>query len=724
MHIKSIINLISVFAAYFILIIMVTSFMIKPIAKNRDIFKRFVLYLVVGNFYIINIVFVLSYLNIFNRLALIITLLFTTIIIRIILDKKDAKRIYCESTETIKHLLHGEYGTKLFLQRKLLSIRLSIKYFCTELFKGKKLEWIIFLSIMGYNIYYYSYNSFNFVSYGAPDEEVHLYWIQSLISGNIFPGGVYPHGFHNVLGAIAVFFGFNAVTVISYFGVVSMVLIMTMLYFGLRKILTSKYAALFGLMVYSLVNIYDIESIYRFQFAIPQEYGMIMLMPMVIFLFSYLKGKRMSDLVFFGMCFSMTISIHFYITIIALVLCLSIGIVYFYRILKKKLLIKIILCGILSAMVAIAPLAVGYAKVNKMEQSMEWAVRVIQGEEYGSNDEITNEIEKPNKIEEVKYSLNWNSFLVNAKEEITKFVILDIRAMYVFLALLVLTILYSIIFIVLRKIKEVNLYQLSFAVYGLVLIFLMLCRILNLPTVMEPKRVAIFFAYFSPIFIAMPFEVIYGSFGKSKIKKICSAITIIAIPIFLLIIVKFGMLRPLPPFYYFQTKGAMLVDCDIMEKYNNHNWTIVSPTNDTSVIQNNGYHYELSDFILQQENWNEDIEIRIPTKYVFIYIEKRPISLYGYRFNKDDKEIVNRAMVTYEDAKKALDKKNEDNNNYKEYRKVLMSKAYYWAKEYKKYFPKEMTVYYEDNEIVVYRIVQNEYALNNFSINYVANENK
>ena len=728
MHIESIINLINVFAAYFILIIVSTSFMIKPIAKNKNIFNRFVLYLVVGNFYIINLVFILAYLNIFNRLALIITLMLSTVFIRIILDKKDAKRIYSDSKDTIKHLLHGEYGTKLFLQKVLLSIRFSIKSFYTEIAKGKKLEWIIFLSIMCYNIYYYSYNNINFVSFGAPDEEVHLYWIQSLMGGHIFPSGVYPHGFHNILAAITVLFRFNAVTVIRAFGVTAMVLIMTMLYLGLRKILTSKYAALFGFIVFSLVNIYNIESIYRYQFAIPQEYGMIMLMPMAIFLFSYLKNKGMSDLIFFGMCFSMTISIHFYITIIALVLCLSIGIVYFHRILKNKLLMKLILCGFLSTVVAIAPLAVGFAKVKKMEQSMEWAVRVIQGKEYGSDEEQNikieeaNKIELTNKVEEANKSFNWNSFLVEAKDEITKFVVLDIRVMYIFLALLALTIFYIVLFTVSKKTKEENLYQLSFAIYGFLLVFLIICRILKLPTVMEPKRVAIFFAYFSPIFIAMPFEVLYESFDKDKIKKICSAVTLTAIPISIFLIVKSGGMRPLPPFYYFQTKGAMLVDCDIMRKYSDHKWTVVSPVNDTSVIQNNGYHYELNDFILKQENWNKNMEIKIPTKYVFIYIEKRPIVQYGYRFYKDDKAIVNRDTVTYEDAEKALDKKNDDNSNYKEYRTILMSKVYYWAQEYKKYFPKEMTVYYEDDELIVYRIVQNEYALNNFSINYGANE--
>jgi hypothetical protein len=102
MHVRGIINIINVFAAYFILIIMITAFMIKPIGKNKNIFNKFILYIVVGNFYIINIVFILAYLNIFNRLALMITLILTSVFIRIILDKKDAKRIYLESKDTLK----------------------------------------------------------------------------------------------------------------------------------------------------------------------------------------------------------------------------------------------------------------------------------------------------------------------------------------------------------------------------------------------------------------------------------------------------------------------------------------------------------------------------------------------------------------------------------------------------------------------------------------------
>ncbi|MCT4542592.1 MAG: hypothetical protein N4A63_03510 [Vallitalea sp.] len=716
MHINDFLEIMNVFIAYFVLIVLVSSYIIKPLVKDKNIINRFIMYVVFGNFYLMMLVFILSYLRFFNRLSLIISLLVSAFAIRIMLDKKGFINNLKENRKILKHLISGEYGFKLFFYR-YISYKLNIiRNFLKQLFWGKRIEWIIFLLIISYNLYYYNYSNMNFMSFGAPDEEVHLYWIQSLISGRIFPSGVYPHGFHNVISAISVVFGLKAVIVTNAFSFVSTVLIMTMLYLGLRKILLSKYAALLGFAVYSLINIYRIESLYRYQFSIPQEYGMIMLMPMVLFLFSYLRKKQIIDLVFFGICFVMTISIHFYISIIALILALSVSIIYFYRIIKKKLLIKLIICGILSGLIAIAPLGVGVALGNELEQSMDWAVRVIQGRENNKKDEKTKDDNKDNR------QTRFDDFVINSKKEITKYVFFDIRVMYIFLALIVLTIVYCIFSILIRKKLEENLYQLVFAMNGLLLIFLMLCRSLNLPTVMEAKRVAIFFSYFSPFLIAMPFEILYRLFVNSKLKRFISCLTVLSMVTIIIIIIDFGLLRPLLPFYYFQTKGAMLVDCNIMKKYNDFEWTIVAPVNDISVVMNNGYHYELSDFILNQENWNEDIKINIPTKYVFIYVEKRPIISYGSAFYKDDKEIVNREIVTYEDAEKTLLKGKKNNEYYKKDRRILMSKAYYWAKEYQKYFPTEMSVYYEDDEIIVYRIVQNIYALNNFAINYEVNK--
>ena len=53
-----------------------------------------------------------------------------------------------------------------------------------------------------------------------------------------------------------------------------------------------------------------------------------------------------------------------------------------------------------------------------------------------------------------------------------------------------------------------------------------------------------------------------------------------------------------------------------------------------------------------------------------------------------------------------------------ENRHALMSKAYFWAEKYMTYFPDQMSVYYEDINIIIYEIKQNMYALNNFAIDY------
>ena len=53
-----------------------------------------------------------------------------------------------------------------------------------------------------------------------------------------------------------------------------------------------------------------------------------------------------------------------------------------------------------------------------------------------------------------------------------------------------------------------------------------------------------------------------------------------------------------------------------------------------------------------------------------------------------------------------------------ENRLAIMSKAYFWAEKYMTYFPDQMSVYYEDMDIIIYEIKQNMYALNNFAIDY------
>lgn len=727
MYLKGIINSINVFACYFLLIVVLSSFILNPKVKRENIFKRFIIYLVFGNFYISSIVFVLAYLKMFNRVNLITFIVLLSLLIRFILDRSQIKDKILNARKTFDNIALGRYGFKVFIYDKGRELKNKIKGLLNELLDGKKIEWILFIAIISYNVYQYGINNFKFITYMAPDEEVHLYWIQSLIGGNIYPSGIYPHVFHNIMASVVEIFGLNAATVLRYFGPTSCILIMTMLYFGLRKIFNTKYPALFGFLMYSIIHIYSFIATYRFQFVIPQEYAMIMLMPIAIFLFDYIKNKKLMDLFFFGIALSLTVGIHFYTGIIGIILTFSIVIVYLYKIIKEKILLKLILCGILSGAIAITPIAVGLALGYEMEQSMSWASEVIRGDIYKSNNKIeeglTDDLEKetPTEIEVDKKS-ELETLLRDIKKSMTTYVVKDIKVIYIFLGITVLTIIFNLLHMILKKDEGKSGYKIAFVLNNLMLVFLMLFRSLEWPTIMETKRVAIFFAYFSPTWIGIPLEIITNFFRGEKIKKAIPFLSFGTMGLAVYLVLNFNLIRPIPPFYYFQTTGTMISDMKIMQDYQDYTWTVVSPVNNISPILNHGFHYELSDFIKLQENWDKKKEIRIPTEYVFIFIEKKPIVKYGWRFHADDPGIANRESIKREDAYKEFAIENEDGFTYRKERNILMAKAYYWAKEYKKYFPDEMDIYYEDSELIVYRVKQNVYAINNFNIDYGMNK--
>ena len=53
-----------------------------------------------------------------------------------------------------------------------------------------------------------------------------------------------------------------------------------------------------------------------------------------------------------------------------------------------------------------------------------------------------------------------------------------------------------------------------------------------------------------------------------------------------------------------------------------------------------------------------------------------------------------------------------------ENRWIVMSRAYAWANRFMELYPNEVSVYWESDEFVCYKIVQNPYRLFNFAIDY------
>ncbi|HCR40830.1 MAG TPA: hypothetical protein DIW41_07995 [Lachnospiraceae bacterium] len=719
MYFETLKTMAEVFAAYFLIIILLTAFMLKPFVKNKTASEKFLTYIVIGNVYVINVVYLLAYLGSLKQIPFIFLLVGGALIIRVYFDRHQLKANCRLLHQKFDALLAGEYGNRLFLRNIQKNLFKKISILWNDLIGRNILERLFFLGIMGYLIYLYSYQTLHYASFAAPDEEVHLYWIQSLIAGDIFPSGIYPHGFHNICSALIVIFQFKAVSVIRVISVTSTVLIMTMLYILLKRICRSPYIAIVAFGVFALFDIYSSHATARYQFSVPQEYAMIFLYPMAIFLIEYLRKERKEDLILFGLSFSLTLMIHFYVTIIAGILCVAIEIGYLHRVFIFRNLKKLFLSAFLALFMALVPFLVAFMMGHELEQSMSWALSIIK---TGNND-MKNIISDPSKEdnEELKDDKGEETFYQRLEHEVTKYMVNSMKLFYAFIGLLLLTIIFSLCRCLLKREKEQTRYQLIFGIYGCFLVFLILCRPFGLPTIMEAKRAGIFFAYMSALLIAMPLEVIYELTEKSMLaKKLIPTLFLGGMVVSIPFMYKKGYLHTNDYFYYIQTKGAMIAINRILDEYEDFKWTVISPVNELGITLNNGYHYELIDFLLDQEDWNEDMILRIPTKYVFLFVEKRPISRYGTEVLPGDDELKHRAFVSMEDANKDLIRyeASKSNYNYIYQRDIVMSKAYYWAKQYIKYFPREMHVFYEDDEIVIYKIDQNEYALNNFAIDY------
>lgn len=722
MYSTRVLELIQIFILYSVTILGLGDIISRSFTRGKGISYRIIVDLTVGNFYIINITFVLAYLKILKQPIIIIVFLAGAILLRYCFDKIRMKIYWQHKYSVMRLVLTGEYGGRLAVNRGCAMLMTGCIQRVKSLFSGHGTECLLLIVAQIINVYYASYQALNFVSYAAPDVEVHLYWIQSLVGGNLFPAGVYPFGMHCVGASLSLMYGVSAVIVGRMLGVVTTFYIMLVCYIFVKSICRQKYAPILGLILFLTVEFSVGSTFIRYSAMISQEYAMIFLCPIMVFLFRYLNEKNKQDLILFSMATSLTLAIHFYITAVACFFFLAVGMVYLVRMIRQKLLLPIIAAGFISIFVAILPLAIGLILGYELEQSFTYGYAVLtddyslypvdEGEE--NVEEIVEEEEEEGKI------YTWNEVKNTGKEFLRTYCFTDIKYIWFFIVPLVLIIINWLLRVLLKKNNDLAMEYLALAVYVGVVFCQTIANAFDLPVVIEPKRMAIFLMYMLPSMIAIPLDLVYVLLPEKKnIRGIWNVGVLALLGGCLLLAKKTDSFRPIPQTYYFQTTGAMKAACDIIKNYDEYSWTIVSAVNETSLVYNHGYHYEMVDFLLEQENYEEGMEIFIPTEYVFFYVEKMPITRYGYAFDTDDKLLSEREQINKEDAIAPIESTyNKPDNYYKYERMKLMSRMYYWVQEYYKYFPDEMSIFYEDEEIVIYRLKQNSYALNNLAIDY------
>ena len=624
------------------------------------------------------------------------------------------------------------------------------------------LQWILAGAVIAALFWIYGRQLILTYGYRASDIPVHLNWINQMSRGNLFASGVYPFGFHCMVYYLHAVFGFDTYVILCVFYLVQVFFIHIVLLAMLKLLCRSLYLPYAGIMVYILGSFWARQTYSRFGSSLPQEFGMIFVIPSVYFLIRFFQTEkknlknRETKLILgcFALAFSLTLAIHFYGTMIAGLCCIGIAVGFCTRFLNKEYFRRIMLTGIISVFLAVLPMGIAFAGGTPLQGSLGWGLSVINGDSSDTEDTSENEAAQKQAMEEMAARLientqNSNSESVQTGEipiitEAPKHSLADkareipkkmknLREMmirriqefiinsqeqwcaYAVLAGIAVLILLGLMFIILRRITYGE--MLMSAGFCMGILTLLLCAgNLGLPVLMDPARCSIYYVYLLIVSITVLGDgLLYLIFMPRILTIPRNAVSFILTVSMAAGMIHQGLVKTPDFISDYVSNGAFTCLTNIIKENKDETWTIVSANDETQMGLDHGWHYETITFLRKQEHINKDTKLIIPTEKVYFFIEKIPLN-YSVVYSGSGQSISKKG------ASQSLPNSGGIGMYQGEGRWILMSRMYYWAQAFMEMYPNEMKVYYESEDFVCYVIPQNMYHQYNFAIDYGYNE--
>ena len=756
---------VSIFAAYTGLTVLLPAIMFRRILAGRRLSEQFLMCYTFGNFYIINIVFAVQLLHISGFWTLVLFTAVPGILIWSRVNRVSLRELCMKTGIVCKKILQGSMGIKGFLyrvkNRSMAVLKKAVWLFYCEVVCNT-LQWILAGAVIAALFWIYGRQLVLTYGYRASDIPVHLNWINQMSRGNLFASGVYPFGFHCMVYYLHAVFGFDTYVILCVFYLVQVFFIYIVLLAMLKLLCRSLYLPYAGIMVYILGSFWARQTYSRFGSSLPQEFGMIFVIPSVYFLIRFFQTEkknlknRETKLILgcFALAFSLTLAIHFYGTMIAGLCCIGIAVGFCTRFLNKEYFRRIMLTGIISVFLAVLPMGIAFAGGTPLQGSLGWGLSVINGDSSDTEDTSENEAAQKQAMEEMAARLientqNSNSESVQTGEipiitEAPKHSLADkareipkkmknLREMmirriqefiinsqeqwcaYAVLAGIAVLILLGLVFIILRRITYGE--MLMSAGFCMGILTLLLCAgNLGLPVLMDPARCSIYYVYLLIVSITVLGDgLLYLIFMPRILTIPRNAVSFILTVSMAAGMIHQGLVKTPDFISDYVSNGAFTCLTNIIKENKDETWTIVSANDETQMGLDHGWHYETITFLRKQEHINKDTKLIIPTEKVYFFIEKIPLN-YSVVYSGSGQSISKKG------ASQSLPNSGGIGMYQGEGRWILMSRMYYWAQAFMEMYPNEMKVYYESEDFVCYVIPQNMYHQYNFAIDYGYNE--
>ena len=829
-------QLVGIFCAYLFVTVGLPSFAFGKKLCGHRAPERFILYFMTGNFFVMNLVYVLQLLKISYPVTLIIGTLLAAIIVRIKVNHIPVQEVFTDFVENFRRLAGGQMGAKTAVYKIGARLRNTFYRFCrwTSYYLFQRFwDCVLTVLLLAALWYIYGTNLVEYYGYKASDVLVHNYWINAMGDNDIFVGGVYPYGFHCVIYYLHAAFGVETFVLLRIFAFVGNVMMHLMILCILRLCCRSRYAAYVGTYAYAIGKYFNIYTYNRFYATLPQEFGIIFIMPAIYFGFAFFetrrqelktekekknvdfieeapeaekpepekpvagkpakKGKALLQkltrwfekkgkalftppglcLAGFCMSFAMTLTVHFYGTIAAGIFCLAMACGYCFLFVRKQYFGKIVITAALSVTIAILPMVLAFIGGTRLEGSLRWAMSIIQSSsvqkeavvdylpaqdsaveestvgESASAESVPGEA-AAGEMAQGEVSTGTSGGEMHVPEQKARIGITErisrvwgeikrnwvdverVLRVYVFhlpydngvywiMASFLGLIGLGCFYILVRKVC----YGAMLVSTGLHMLFM--CVMLDpsafrLPALMDENRCAIYFTYFWPVAVAFVLDgVLYLPFfllrGKAqKVGKVfLNGLSLACVAGFLYYIVVTEQVKTPRHTEGQEINEAVICLTNIIKNEDDFSWTIVSANDMLRMGWDHGYHYETITFLNEMERAPTDTLLRIPTKVVYFFVEKIPID-YNAPYAGSGQSI------SEEGASYLLPGGGGIYSYQGFYRWVLMSRMYYWAETFRKFFPNEMEIYMETDSFICYRVEQEPYRLFNFALDYGYND--
>ncbi len=763
-----ILQFVGIFAAYAGLTVLLPAVMFRRVLRGRRLSEQFLMCYTFGNFYIINIVFAVQLLHISNFQTLVLLTVVLSVLIWSRVNRISLRKLIIKNAEACRKLLQGSMGIKGALyrvwQKFIRMLKYSICFFYREVVCNT-LQWILAGAIAVALFWVYGRQLILTYGYRASDIPVHLNWINQMSRGNLFVSGVYPFGFHCVVYYLHTVFRVDTYVILCLFYLVQVFFIHVVLLAMLKMLCRSLYFPYAGVLVYILGSFWARQTYSRFGASLPQEFGMIFVIPSIYFLIRFFQTEKENlktketklTLGCFAIAFSLTLAIHFYGTMIAGLCCIGIAVGYVFRFLNKEYFRRIMMTGIISVFLAVLPMAIAFAGGTPLQGSLGWGLSVINGRN-SDNEEEENTVTQDMTIEEIAANLQgaseskentgttsvqsgkntptvteapkpslgekvgeipgkikdtWNmmaqrlrEFIINSPEKWCAYAVLSGIGMLILMGLL---------FIILRKITYGE--MLMSAGFCMGILTLLLCAgNLGLPMLMDGARCSIYYVYLLVAALTVLGDgILYLVCMPGTLKIFRNAVSFVLTVAMVAGMFQQGLIKKSSFDSGFVSNGALTCLTNIIHENEDKTWTIVSANDETQMGLDHGWHYETISFLRKMENMDKDTKLIIPTKNVYFFIEKIPLDY----------------AVTYSGTGQSISKKGASQNlpnvggisMYQgEGRWILMSRMYYWAQAFMEKYPNDMKVYYESEDFICYVMPQNMYHQYNFAIDYGYNQ--